>query len=71
MVRDTMFPPPLSTESSDREQWVASQLRHCVRCLPTDFNSGGFFLAQFERRPRAGAAQPRESTARNAPSRGA
>eukprot|EP01052_Picozoa_sp_SAG31_P029166 SAG31_NODE_2878_length_4963_cov_9.998150_4_plen_457_part_00 len=76
VIRVSMFPPSAkptggamaNAESvGESEAWVAEQLKHCVRCLPTDFDSGGFFLALFERQPRVGPAQLPSKSAATSP----
>lgn len=45
----SLLPPAQHADDEARERWIAAQLHNCVRVLHHDQDTGGFFVAVFER----------------------
>lgn len=44
-----LLPPSQHIDDESRERWIAAQLHNCMRVVHHDQNTGGFFVAVFER----------------------
>lgn len=52
----SLLPPAQHVDDEAREQWIAAQLHNCLRVVHHDQDTGGFFVAVFERCAESDAA---------------